>query len=101
MFKFTNSLHDEYTAELSDESWVKVTHLPTGRHLIYYLSLEEFKYSVEKWRMGTLIQNALPMLSADRREFLMTGIMPDAWDALFTRPVHAEMDDANPEDGEE
>jgi hypothetical protein len=35
------------------------------------------------WRNGTLIQRAMPDLTADQREFLMTGLMPDSWDALF------------------
>jgi hypothetical protein len=31
---------------------------------------------------GELIQNALPHLTADEREFLMTGITPQEWDAV-------------------
>lgn len=29
------------------------------------------------------IQNALPQLSEDEREFIMTGIMPESWDEIF------------------
>ena len=32
---------------------------------------------------GMCIQDALPHLSADEREFLMTGITPYEWDAMF------------------
>ena len=32
------------------------------------------------WESGTLIQNAMPHLSADEREFIMTGITPQEWD---------------------
>lgn len=32
---------------------------------------------------GELIQNVFPFLSADDREFLMTGIMSDSWDTAF------------------
>ena len=35
------------------------------------------------WRDGMLIQDAMPNLSADEREFLITGITPDEWDAEF------------------
>ena len=35
------------------------------------------------WHEGMLIQNAMPHLSADEREFLMTGITPSEWDAAF------------------
>ena len=33
------------------------------------------------WMEGALIQDVMPSLSADEREFLMTGITPDEWDA--------------------
>lgn len=38
---------------------------------------------LDAWHGGMLIQDAMPDLSADEREFLMTGIMPDTWDELF------------------
>jgi hypothetical protein len=39
-----------------------------------------------KWENGTLIQDALPYLTPDEREFLMTGILPHEWDELFPNP---------------
>ena len=35
------------------------------------------------WQEGELIQNALPTLSADKREMLKTGICPACWDNMF------------------
>lgn len=35
------------------------------------------------WEQGTLIQNAMPHLSPDEREFIMTGITPREWAAVF------------------
>jgi hypothetical protein len=32
-----------------------------------------------QWERGVLIQDAMPHLSPDEREFLMTGITPDEW----------------------
>ena len=32
------------------------------------------------WETGMLIQNAMPNISPEHREFLMTGITPDEWD---------------------
>jgi hypothetical protein len=29
------------------------------------------------------VQNAMPNLSADEREFIMTGITPTEWDEMF------------------
>jgi hypothetical protein len=33
--------------------------------------------------MGKLIQDAMPELSADEREFVKTGITGEEWDQLF------------------
>jgi hypothetical protein len=35
------------------------------------------------WEMGELIQNAMPNLTADEREFIKTGITGEEWDQLF------------------
>jgi len=34
------------------------------------------------WQTGTKIQDAMPHLSASDREFIMTGITDDEWNAL-------------------
>jgi|TARA_B100001094_G_C18178004_1_gene799086 hypothetical protein len=38
---------------------------------------------IQSWRLGALIQDAMPELSADQREFIMSGIMPDSWERIF------------------
>ena len=35
------------------------------------------------WKGGTLIQEAMPQLSADEREFVMTGVTSEEWDREF------------------
>jgi hypothetical protein len=35
------------------------------------------------WRNGTPIQKAMPQVSADDREFILTGITPDEGDLEF------------------
>ena len=35
------------------------------------------------WGQGELVQNAMPNLSADEREFIMTGITPTEWNEMF------------------
>ncbi len=37
------------------------------------------------WRSGTLIQKAFPNMSADDREFLISGISPEGWNATFRK----------------
>ena len=36
-----------------------------------------------EWQAGALIQNAMPNLSADEREFILTGITPAEWDLEY------------------
>lgn len=45
---------------------------------------------LDRWRGGMLIQNAMPNLSADDREFIMTGITPEEWEAEFGEEEDAE-----------
>ena len=35
------------------------------------------------WEQGALIQNAMPHLTPDEREFLMTGITAESWKKAF------------------
>ena len=37
---------------------------------------------IDLWQSGSLIQNVMPNLSADEREFIMTGITPEEWDSM-------------------
>ena len=41
------------------------------------------------WKQGELIQNALPYLSADEREFIKTGITPSDWETMFPEKTEA------------
>ena len=39
----------------------------------------------EKWMEGSLIQDVFPELTANEREFIMTGITPQEWEEAFGR----------------
>ena len=39
---------------------------------------------INAWKGGTMIQNAMPNLTPDEREFLMTGATPDEWEKAFS-----------------
>jgi len=41
------------------------------------LPITEEQYNA--WEQGTLVQDAMPHLSPDEREFVMTGITPEEW----------------------
>jgi len=55
------------------------------------LSLPEAGYKA--WQNGTMIQRALPELSADDRERLISGICPTCWDKMFSVPDDDEDDE--------
>lgn len=38
---------------------------------------------INAWQNGELIQNAMPHLSPEEREFLITGSTPEEWEAIF------------------
>jgi|TARA_R100000084_G_C4575110_1_gene111105 hypothetical protein len=38
---------------------------------------------IDKWEAGMLIQDAMPDVSVDEREFIMTGSTPEEWDLYF------------------
>ena len=47
------------------------------------LTPKEYGERATLWQTGMLIQDAFPMLSAEEREFIKTGITPEEWDAAF------------------
>ena len=46
-------------------------------------SLDITPEQIEKYQAGALIQDAFPHLSADDREFYLSGITKKEWDKLF------------------
>tara|TARA_B100000959_G_scaffold249619_1_gene277501 strand:- start:164 stop:364 length:201 start_codon:yes stop_codon:yes gene_type:complete len=54
-------------------------HSGVTRTLDLDVTLEEYA----AWRTGELIQNAMPRLNADEREFIKTGITSQEWEDLF------------------
>lgn len=55
----------------------------TGEHHTMDIAVTE--QQLQAWKGGQLIQNAMPNLTDDEREFIMTGILPAQWDAIFDR----------------
>ena len=49
------------------------------RHQIIEVKEEDFN----KWRSGTIIQEAFPYLSASQREALITGLCQQCWDNIM------------------
>ena len=47
------------------------------------MEIDVTQEQIALWESGVLIQNAMPNLSADEREFIKTGITPAEWDSAF------------------
>ena len=62
--------------------------LLTGRVSTRDLPITERQF--QAWYAGVLVQVAFPRHSPDEREFLMTGVTPQEWDAFF--PAEQEND---------
>jgi len=47
------------------------------------MEIDVSEKQITLWMEGALIQDVMPNLSPDEREFLMTGITPAEWDEAF------------------
>ena len=48
------------------------------------MNIDVTQAQLDAWQAGTLIQDAMPNLSADEREFIKTGITAEEWDDMFS-----------------
>jgi hypothetical protein len=49
---------------------------------VYYETAEFSQNELDKYQKGEYIQNSLISLSADDREFILSGISPNGWEYL-------------------
>jgi|TARA_B110000196_G_C20755958_1_gene479876 hypothetical protein len=47
------------------------------------MNIDVTEEQIASWQGGQLIQEAMPNLSADEREFVKTGITPEEWENTF------------------
>jgi len=53
----------------------------TGK--LHTMEIDVTNAQLHAWKFGTLIQEAAPTLTAEEREFIMTGFTPSDWKAIF------------------
>lgn len=53
----------------------------TGK--FHEMDLPVTQEQLDNWAAGTFIQDAMPHLTPDEREFIMTGVTKEEWDAVF------------------
>lgn len=64
---------------------MKITRTSNYSGIKRTLDLPVTQEQIDAWEAGALIQNAMPSLSPDDREFLKTGITPDEWNEMFPK----------------
>jgi len=62
---------------------MKVTRTSSFTGVTRTLDLPISEADLRAWNGGMLIQDACPDLTEDQREFIMTGITSEEWDAAF------------------
>ena len=70
-----DTLNGVYTMKITRTSRL------TGKTSVMELKITQAQ--LDAWVDGMLIQDAMPQLPPEHREFLMTGITPDEWDSVF------------------
>jgi len=70
-----DTLNGVYTMKITRTSRL------TGKTSVMDLKITQAQ--LDAWVDGMLIQDAMPQLPPEHREFLMTGITPDEWDSVF------------------
>ena len=71
-----------YTHIIGSNHSLSVTKPSTLSGLENTMLLDITYEQYDAWREGKLIQEAMPNLSAEEREFLMTGITAEEWEGM-------------------
>lgn len=51
--------------------------------MINTMDVDVTEVQIMQWQNGMLIQDAMPDLSVDEREFIMTGTTPADWEKMY------------------
>ena len=51
----------------------------------HQMEIDVSEKQITLWQEGALIQDVMPNLTPDEREFIMTGITPAEWDEAFAQ----------------
>ena len=50
---------------------------------VHEMDIPVTQKQIDAWQNGVLIQDAMPNLTPDQREFIKTGITPEEWEETF------------------
>lgn len=60
-----------------------ITRISPFSHKKHTIDIPVTHEQLAEWEGGKLIQNAMPNLNVDQREFILTGITPEEWEEVF------------------
>lgn len=63
----------------------------TGK--VHTQEIDVSERQIKRWIEGDSIQNVMPQLSADEREFIKTGIVPEEWEETFGKEADDDKND--------
>jgi hypothetical protein len=69
--------------ERIDDNTLRVTRTSILTKKVHVRDLRITADQWAAWRNGGLVQNTMPHLTPDEREFLLTGATQEEWDAVF------------------
>jgi hypothetical protein len=77
----------------------------------HVMEIDVTQEQIDKWEGGMKIQDAMPNIGSDEREFIMTGITPTEWDIAMgidddvdyesNDEAYGEEDDGQPSEQQE
>ena len=62
---------------------MQITRISMFTNKVHTMDINVTQEQIALWENGTLIQDAMPNLTPDEREFIKTGITPEEWDSAF------------------
>jgi len=62
---------------------MQITRISMFTNKVHTMDINVTQEQISSWENGTLIQDAMPNLSADEREFIKTGVTPSEWSEFF------------------
>jgi len=62
---------------------MKITRVSSFTGIERSMEIPVTQEQLDRWAAGELIQNAMPELTADEREFIKTGVTPEEWENVF------------------
>jgi len=62
---------------------MQITRISMFTNKVHTMDIDVTQEQLSSWENGTLIQDAMPNLSADEREFIKTGVTPSEWAEFF------------------